>query len=171
MVVLTFAGEMNRVKKYHQNRLLLLLILGLFPTVAAANTIIPAPLVWLGITDADSVFRYILSVTLVCVGVEAAIYKYYPQFKHPIRDSVVANAVSTVFGIPLAFVGAMMGDPFIIATVLSVIIEYIVIERMETKNGTEPCRSIIWPVFLANLVSNAMIFVLLMWKSGALERE
>ena len=158
--------------KYLLNRLLLLCVLGLVPAVATANTIIPAPLVWLGISGAENVFRYILSVTLICVGVEAAIYKYFPRFQHPIRDSIVANVVSTICGVPLAIMSAvMLNDPFIIATGLSIVIEFIVIDQMEKANRKAEKKSFLWPVILANVVSNAMIAVLLVWKSGGFERN
>jgi len=148
------------MRDYRQKGVLLTLIL-LAPVAAWANSIIPSPLIWQGVfMGPDSIIRYLLSVTLICVGVEAAIYKYHLQFQHPMRDSIVANLVSTVVGIPAGFFSAMAEEPFLIATTLTIAVEVIVIRKMENK------RSIVWPVIWANLVSNVMIMTLLIWKSS-----
>jgi len=134
------------------------------PGTVLANTALPGPIVWQGVVGADSIVRYILAVGLVCVGIEAAIYRYLPRFEHPYRDSIVANSISTVLGIPLAFLGLPFGDIIIIPTLASIISEGTIICFMERSGRMQHGKSIFWPVFWSNILSNAMIFGLLIWK-------
>lgn len=141
------------------------LALALVPILALANAAVPGPIIWQGaLMGAESVARYSLSVGLVCIGVEAAIYRYLPRFKRPYRDSVVSNIVSTILGIPLAFLGLPFGDIIIVPTLVSIAIEGGIICAIEKPTRTQDGKSIFWPVVWANVLSNAMIFALLSWK-------
>ncbi len=132
------------------------------PAISLANVSVPGPIVWQGAyMGAESIVRYIASVGLICIGLEGAIYHYLSRYKHPYRDSIVSNVVSTILGIPLAILAVPFDDIFIIPTLASIVIEGGVICAMERRTRTEDGKSIFWPVVWANVLSNALIFALI----------
>jgi hypothetical protein len=140
------------------------LAIAFIPGWVLACATVSGPIIWQGACmGPESIARYILSVGLVCIGMEAAIYRYLPRFKRPFYDSILSNAVSTVLGIPLTFLCIAFGDPIIVPTLASIAIEGVIIYAIEKPTRTKDGKSVFWPVVWANVLSNAMILALISW--------
>jgi hypothetical protein len=133
---------------------------------AAANSGIPGPLIWLGGSLTANLFQWIGVCMFMCIFVEGAIYKYWRLFSKPFAVSAYLNTVSLICGIPLIFLGALDPTWFVMPTAVSAFVEAFCGRRLphflrapglwKTRRGP-----FYWKIFLANLVSNAIMFAYL----------
>lgn len=156
-------------------RLLLLLPATLWPIPTLANTGIPGPMMFAFGSQMEASGRWLICTMVMCIGVEAAIYRYMGLFNRPVWTSAYLNFLSLLLGVPLGFLGAFDPTWFVLPTIASALSEGWLASHLPARLGirlSKPVshRSIYGRVFLANLVSNVIMLVYLfvaIWKSQA----
>jgi hypothetical protein len=134
----------------------------LFPSFAGANTGIPGPMMFVLGAQTASFWRWVSAMMFMCVGIEGAIFLYAGLFKHPILVSLIANIASLIAGTPLVFVGALDPTYFVLPTLLSIMVEILVIRFLPAsiaiadKNVASFRRMYCW-VIAVNVLTNLIM--------------
>lgn len=133
----------------------------------AANSAVPGPIILFAGTLTVAPLQWIAATMFMCIGVEAAIYRYVGLFRRPILASIVANAVSLVLGFPLAILGAVDPTWVILPTAVSIISEGIVLDFLPGSIGltseTQKLKSKFWRVVIfANVATNVLMMLYLL---------
>ena len=133
---------------------------------AYANSAIPGPLLIVEWAHSADPLRWIALTMFMCIGIEGAIYHYKNLFIRPFIASTVANFISLIMGVPLAFIGAL--DPTLIIgpTILSIWIEILVLRRFKPKPESEGGprdfkKSISRPAVIGNVLTNLVLLAFL----------
>lgn len=131
--------------------------------LVSANSGIPGPLIWFGGAQTTDPWRWVVACMFMCIFVEGAIYKYWRLFNKPFWVSAYVNTISLVLGIPISLLGAIDPTWVVIPTIASTLIEAFFARRLPRilrQRGLWKTRRGVfyWRVFVANLVSNAIMF-------------
>ena len=138
----------------------------LFYSYAYANAGIRGTVLIFGMANASNKILWIASAMVTCILIEGAFYSYFKVLKKPYRISALANIASFFAGIPLAIVGGTIGDWVLTPTLLSIVVEVLVIRYffktyIITDSEDRP-KKIFWhALIIANVLSNIIIFVYL----------
>ena len=126
---------------------------------AEGNAGIPGPLILAfgSILDSRSLVQWLAASMFMCVGIEAAIYRYYSLFAAPLRNSFTANVISLIAGIPLAFLGAVDPTGFVMPTVISIYVEWLYL-RFRLRDAV-PKRKAFIVVIGANVLTNIILYL------------
>ena len=104
---------------------------------------------------------------LMCVLVEGAIYRYTMRFRRPFLASLGANAISLLAGIPLAFLAVLDPTWFVLATAVSILVEYYFLRgRIGRFVLVQGKLLSFWPVLWANVVTNVLMVAYLWFAIG-----
>jgi hypothetical protein len=129
--------------------------------IAWGNTGVPGPLMHYGSSLSVSPWQWIVVTMSMCIGVEAAVYRYSRQYKRPLCASVYANFITLVLGIPLGLLGAVDPTWFVLPTLASIVLEYWAIRGRKGWFETAPGAITASPIIWGNLLSNAILVGLL----------
>jgi len=157
--------------------MLLVVTMMLFVCVAStgtaeANAGIPGPLMWAATAHVGNPLIWLAATMCMCIGIEGAIYRYLGLFHRPFLASTYANVWSLFAGIPLALAGAVDPTLFVLPTVLSILVEWLVLKRYRrlhpgpARDPAAPLRPIFWPVVVSNVLTNLIMFAYLFRAAG-----
>ncbi len=139
------------------------------PSICLANAAIPGPLMHFGAMNTGVGIWWLVLSIFTCTLLEGIIFHVARVFKRPYVCSLALNGLSLIAGVPLAFVGAALGDFMIIATALSIVTEVAagVAWRSQRKlnGGTSSARRTVLSVLGGNVLSNVVLILLLVWMS------
>jgi len=135
----------------------------LIGALAFGNVGVPGPIMHFGASMSVSPLQWVAVTMTMCILIEAAVFLYSGQYRRPFLASVYANVLSMLAGFPLAFLGAFDPTWFIAPTILSIIIELLLIRSghawFEAANGTIKAS----PIFWGNVLTNAIMLGLLLY--------
>lgn len=106
----------------------------------------------------ESPWQWLAVTMIMCVLIEGAVFKYSLQYRRPFLASLYANTISLLAGIPLALLGAVDPTGFVLATAVSIIIEYYAIRGREQWFESAPSKIRLGPILTGNLVTNGVMF-------------
>ena len=131
------------------------------PVGANANVGIPGPLIHYGASGSVDPLLWIVVTMVMCVTVEALVFRYSGQYRRPFLASLFVNVVSLLAGLPLGLLGAIDPTWFVLPTIASIFVELFVI-RVSAKWSERAQGSIkSSPVFWANVLTNIILLGLL----------
>ena len=130
--------------------------------IAEANAGVPGPLiVYFGTSLAhfkpNLLWQWLIATMFMCVGIEAAIYKYLNLFKYPVRYSLIANIISLFAGIPLSLIGIIDPTWFVVPTMISIYVEWLYLKNKLNNPGELKCNPFA-AVVGANILTNIILY-------------